>query len=214
MIRIKVSNQDKAFDWTGGGVEFSTSVPLRDADGLLCWMTPTEEFYQFDGPKGWYAQEALGHSRFKRIPLWSRGRVISNEFFHFSNKDDRYRVPHITSYDDFTTCYRSDTLNDAVAVINNHGGRWGWRHAGIRLRNRMVCENPRVHLYGQPEWWASYRKWFGLGPRRPPRNYKGAPGGKWYACSAHREFLARFKVNICLENTSDTCFLTMRCGRS
>src|SRR5262249_51905136 len=84
------------------GLKLSTEIPLGEADGIICFVTPHGDFLKFTGPRIWYAQEALGHSRYKRAPIWRAcfKDTKRGEFLHHDAPFPEDRLPHITCYDD------------------------------------------------------------------------------------------------------------------
>lgn len=179
----------------------STKIPIKDADALLCDWAPSEELFEFPRRKAWYCCEppcqfdGMNNGGWVRI----RERLAPHEFFCHNHQNPKFRVPHITHFEDLTMNVQSERKSKAIAIVSNHGGR-PWRaHPEIRYRNRFVT-SPIVDLYGRSGWNQYQRHWYSR-PACPP-NYRGEIPGDWPA-EGKRRLMSQYKVAICLENMND-----------
>jgi hypothetical protein len=185
---------------------FSAKIPAEGADALLCEWAPSEELFAFPRRKAWYCCEpavqfdGLGGGRWPSI----RRRLDPSEFLCHDHPDARFRVPHITHFEELNVDTRAARKEGVIAVISNHGGNPRRRHPGLVYRNRFAT-HPDVALYGRPGW-NHYRKTVLSLPRRPG-NYLGEIPGDWPA-DAKRKLLSQYKVAIALENMNEPFYFT------
>ncbi|MEX0330167.1 MAG: glycosyltransferase family 10 [Puniceicoccaceae bacterium] len=208
-----VSGQFNAESWPDiikGSICYTPRVTLDRADALLVLYDPSEELLRFEGPKLWFTIEPSWHYHFKRHPIGKRlvKRLNLSERAWYGNPDPDYRVPHPTHRQLFDFTREKYSKKAAVACINNFGGRAWFLKRYIRLRNKFVF-HPLVDLYGSPQAWANFRQFPFLWRKGPPINYKGrrSPGEDHYA-SAHLRLLSSYKVNVCLENSTEFLYFT------
>lgn len=197
-----------------GRVLFSPDLPFDQVDGMLAYQKPHEALLTFRGPKAWYCIESTNHSAFRRKGLWRelRDRLSDQGFLHFSNPNQKFRVPHYTTgHDEHRLYYANDTKreNVAVAVVSSFGGPY-WRvkpAASFRTRS-ILCES--IRIYGAASSWEKFRKWGvgEIGPVGPPTNYCGAPPVQWHSTVAHYRWLSNFKAILCLENRCEPYYFT------
>src|SRR5262249_7138719 len=127
------------------------------------------------------------------------------EFLHHSNPNTKFRIPCVTHYGPITLAGSHLSKRGIVAVFNNFGGRLWYFKAGARLRNRFILHEA-VELYGNLASWRRFRSrpW-----SRPcvPKNHVEEWLANWYH-QAHVEGLAKYKINVCLENTYEANYFT------
>ncbi len=200
--RVALRGTHASDDQVVRGIEFSSTLPLEAADGLLCFCGLQEEILSYGGPKAWYQDEPLTMSHFRTSLSRKARRVLGKEgFFHHANPDPAWRVLSPTHCSGLEPV-RSDQRQDAaVAAVNNYGGRVWWALRGNRLRNRFIL-HPSVRLFGSKESWQRFKRWPWSGPGFPS-NYMGEAKTSWWDDSQVR-FLSGFKVVICMENTLDS----------
>jgi hypothetical protein len=189
-------------------VKFDPNVSIEDADGALWDWSIDERIFDYRRVKGWHMIEPSWHSMY-RTRLYRRAKkyLQPNEVFYFAHENLDYRIPHITHYNEFKIFGSKSRKDGCVAVVSNTGGLLWFRYRGFRLRNKFVT-NERVELFGvQREWERFYKfgfKW-SIGA---PKNYRGQPPSQKWGSEIQVEFLSRFKVAICLENTSEPYYFT------
>lgn len=185
---------------------FSVDIPRSEADALLCDWAPSDELATFPRRKAWYCCEP--DSQFHRIAggKWVsiRNGLAASEFLCHDHSNPRFRVPHITHFEDLDVDSNRDRKDRAVAVVSNHGGSPRLRHPGQSYRNGFVT-SPLVDLYGRSSW-REYRSSL-FSRRRPPANYIGELPGDWPA-NAKRELMRGYKVAIALENMNEPNYFT------
>ena len=184
-------------------------MPLNKADGLLAIYDPTDELLQFKGPKLWHTMEPRWHSHFRKSPI---GRKLvktlhHDEWAHYANPVEKYRVPVVTAR---TFCKTRQNLvkDKAVATVNYSGGRFWWMKGHTWLRNRMItC--PLVDLYGSEQGWSQFTRFPFIWKQGRPANFCGnnAPGRDLHD-PLFLEFLAGYKVYVCLENSYEPFWFT------
>jgi hypothetical protein len=185
---------------------FSAKIQRAKADALLCDWAPGDELFTFPGRKAWYCCEPQPQFAGLEGGRWPsiRAKLAPGEFLFHGHPDPRWRVPHVTHFENLTVNWRTNREMRAVAVVSNHGGPpWG-RHSEIDYRNRFVT-HPRVDLYGRKGWMQFRAGW--VGRQGPPSNYKGELPGDWHA-AAKREVMSRYQVAICLENMKEPYYFT------
>jgi hypothetical protein len=208
MIKIKVCGSDD-IERQYGEVQFSSSINTDASDALFCYQKPSPELLDYQGVKAWYAIEKLSHSRYRRRGLWRQcyKALKPYEFLHFAHPDLRCRIPHYTTgHEDAFVVENKNRLEAAVAVVSNSGGRFWGLKSGVRLRNQFIV-HPQVDLYGQPSW-HEYRCFYGFGIKKAPSNYRGEPPVRWHSTRSHLEMLSAYKVNVCLENSTEPFYFT------
>lgn len=183
------------------GIEFKTTTPLDQADGLLAFYGASSELLNFQGPKAWYSEEPLSLSH-ARTPLARKLRreLSKSEWLHHTNPNREYAVPSPTHCGELTMVRPESRQNSAVAVVSNFGGRLWWLFRGPRLRNRFILHKD-VNLYGDQNSWRRFQRWPWSKPVCPG-NFKGSVNASLWDESQVR-FLSRYKVAICLENSVD-----------
>lgn len=192
-----------------GDVCFSPRVPLKEADAALWEYWPDEAILQYQGPKAWYSSEPRWHSQYRTTLVRSvKESLMESEWLHYAHPLHDYRVPHITHCGSTTFNDQTDRLLESVAVVSNSGGRIWLLRPGLRLRNRFVT-HPLVRLHGRRTGWSGFRKWGPLSCASLPANYRGELNwkGGWLA-EDQIEFLARYKVAVCLENSIEPYYFT------
>ncbi|MFC1688463.1 glycosyltransferase family 10 domain-containing protein [Pseudomonadota bacterium] len=189
-----------------GATLFDSELASDDADALLCYWAPHEDLFNFRGPKAWYCCEPQCQFELMEGGTWSeiRTRLAAHEFLFHNHRDPRYRVPHITHYQDIDVNKNQDRLKRAVTVVSNFGGGPRSRHPGIAYRNRFATHES-VDLFGRTSW-KKYRKGLFSFPRTPA-NYLGEIPGDWPA-SEKRTLLSKYKVCLCLENMNEPHYFT------
>jgi hypothetical protein len=172
---------------------------LERSDGLLAWGAPTPELLSYRGPRAWYIAEPLTHNMFRTQLFQQALRILAeHEFLHHSNPNPRYRIPCVTHYGELTLPRTGPRPGNIIATVNNYGNRAWWLWPSFRLRNSFIL-HPSVDLFGNREGWARFRRWPWSKPG-PPRNYRGPTGAPNCYRLDYVEFLARYRINICLEN--------------
>jgi hypothetical protein len=185
---------------------FDTRIKSEDADALLCYWAPSEELFNFTGPKAWYCCEPECQFTEMAGRKWVelRKRLAVKEFLFHNHPDSRYRVPHITHYQKLDVNENPSRLVRAVSVVSNFGGGPRKRHLQIRYRNQFITHS-LVDLYGRSSW-QKFRKGLFSFPR-VPLNYKGEIPGDWPE-GEKRELLSKYKVCVCLENMIEAHYFT------
>jgi hypothetical protein len=185
---------------------FSAKLQSEKADALLCDWAPNPELFTFARRKAWYCCEPRCQFRSLGGGTWPsvRARMAPGEFLFHDHPDPRWRVPHVTHFENLTVNWRSDREKRAVAVVSNHGGPPWRRHRDVGFRNRFVT-HPRVDLYGRKGWERYRASW--MNRAATPTNYKGELPGDWHA-AAKREVMSRYQVAICLENMMEPFYFT------
>ena len=188
-------------------VVFSRSVPLEEADALLCVFEPVEELKTFAGPKAFYRCEPYTSDQFFRTDLWkSFARVLPPEvFLNHWNPNPEYRVPHYTHVGKVEGRRDSPRLDKACAVVSNMGGS-PWRRTRDQKIRTAFATNPRVDLYGRRTSWAAFRPTIWK-KAAIPSNWKGEIKGDW-GQTDKLNAVARYKVAVCIENTCEPYYFT------
>lgn len=209
MIKIRLIGTPRQQDWSHPQVVFDPDFPAAEADGLLCWGHGTDELVRFSGPKAWYYPEprrfSLRRARHFRDMLQ---HLRSDEFLHFSNPERAFAFPIATHYDAGPATFEEGRRDEIVAIVSNFGGRLWWLNEGARRRNAFLL-HPQVTLFGSPDSWAKFRRapW---SRSHAPVNFHGGwaePGLDWYM-EGHVSALARYRYNLCLENSSEPHYFT------
>lgn len=207
-----VSHMYQATEWPDfdlEGITFSAHVPLDQADGLFVAYDPNEELMQFNGPKLWLTQEPMSHSLFHTHTIGKRlAKVLRpDEWAFFSNPLTEYRIPQITARQ-FTQVRSPDYQAKAVATVNDSGGRFGWLKKRYVFRNKFVtC--PLVELFGNKQGWSQYSRFPFVWKKGLPSNFGGSKAlGADYHDPLFLEFLSRYKVYVCLENSYEPFWFT------
>lgn len=188
---------------------YSDAVVLQEADALLALYDPTEELLRFQGPKLWYTYEPSWHTHYRRHPVGRRlvKALSPSERLYFANPDPFYRVPNITFSDELSKPrLNRPRRTAAVATVNYFGGRFWFLKPHIWLRNRMILE-PGVELFGRRSQWESFRHFPMIWRRGCPANYRGETQFT-HLEEGFCEFLSRYKVYVCLENSCEPYFFT------
>jgi hypothetical protein len=208
-----VSQQFKADSWDDfrvGAILYSPRVPLAKADALLVLYDPSNELLRFDGPKLWFTIEPSWHPHFKSHPVGKRlvRELDRSERAFYAHPDTTYRIPHPTYSGSLSRPRAPSIRHDAVATVNNFGGRLWFLKSHFRTRNQMILDR-RVELFGQPDAWANFRHFPKLWIHRPPDNYAGraSPTDEMYGDKTIR-FLSGYKVDVCLENCTEAYYFT------
>lgn len=211
LLKVKVvTDGSPPKDLCAGNAVFSVSLDYAECDAVLSYH-PNEEFLRYPGIKAWYCSEAMANwIRATRVP-WKRylKRLKPEEFLIHSHGNPRFRVPHPTHWDEpLPSNHREQRLCRAVAVISNHEPVWKRiikrRFEAIR-RSRFVAHG-LVDLYGRRQNWDRYRRSI-LSRSALPVNWKGEVSST-YASTEKLEFLAGYKVCICLENACEPFYFT------
>lgn len=206
-MKVRLLSPWRQTELTVADFRFSVSFSPEEADALLCEWAPQPEILNFGGPKAWYCCEAVSNGIF-RSPDWRRflQQLDNSEFLYHSHPDPRYRVPHITHiYDDIVTRCSDQRLSQGIAIVSNSGGSPWRRQEEMSLRLKFVTHRS-VDLYGQYEAWANFRA-RPLSRSQLPLNYRGEVEGAWTS-RAKIDLMSRYKVAICLENTSEAYYFT------
>jgi hypothetical protein len=185
---------------------FSNAYPSDSADALLCDWSPSDELFSFSRRKAWYCCEPWAQFKDLHNGTWPslRSRLEPNEFLWHGHSDARYRVPHVTHFEELAVQSSSERIRRAVAVVSNFGGGPWRRNPDMSYRNRFIV-SPLVDLFGRSGW-MEYRRTV-LSFPAAPTNYKGEIPGDWPA-SEKRELLSRYKVSVCLENVNEPYYFT------
>ena len=188
---------------------YSDAITLQEAHALLALYDPTEVLLRFRGPKVWYTYEPSWHTHYRRHPVGRRlaKTLPASEWLHFANPDPEFRVPNITfSHELSRPRVKGFRRKGAVATVNYNGGRHWYLKPHIWLRNRMILE-PRVDLFGRRSEWQKFRHFPAVWRQSYPGNYCGETK-LTHLQDAFCEFLSRYKVYVCLENSCEPCFFT------
>ena len=182
------------------GVLYSSELDSKDVDGLLSFHVVEPALFEFNGVKAWYTDEPVSEWYNRRVPYFSRAyrELKPEEFFHHSNRCEQWRVLSATHNRDLTLIRNQQRQDEIVATVNNAGGRLWWLKQGNLLRNQFIVR-PEVKLFGAPESWNLFRRWPWSRPAAP-KNFCGDANTAWHDDS-NVEFLSRYKVCVCLENT-------------
>jgi hypothetical protein len=191
-------------EYKTGHYLFSRNISFDAADALLCEWAPHDELLAFQGPKVWYNSEAVARRMFNE-PKWER--IKSNRdgqvFVYHAHPDLFYRVPMISFVEPALKLDSEDRIGRSVAVTSNCGN--SWITDDIILRNAFAT-HPLVDLFGQEENWRMFMK-KRSSTQSLPQNYKGSI--KWPWEGGNRiEVMARYKVAICLENFTESYYVT------
>jgi len=190
-------------------LHFSGAFTIEEADALLCEWAPLPELLTFPRRKAWCCLEATSYAPFK-TPEWRRYReaLAPDEFLYHAHPDPNCRVPpftHVSSRKGLEVFLRRKRSERAVAVVSNVAGPPSARGADAALRIRYVT-HPSVDLFGRRKAWAAFQM-DDASPPGPPANYKGELAGYWAAGGLIRR-LSRYKVSVCLENTTEPNYFT------
>lgn len=185
---------------------FSSELNAEKADALLCYWRPSPELLSFQRRKAWYCCEPEWNFRRLENGSWPtvKARLRPNEFLWHQHPEPKYRVPHMTHFQELQMSGNQDRINRAVAIVSNCGGQPWQRHADHHYRNRFVTSR-HVDLFGRPSWRRYRAHWYSL--PQAPANYRGGLPGDW-PDEAKRELMARYKVAVCLENVVEPCYFT------
>ena len=209
MMRIRLIGTPRPQEWSHDEVVFDPDIPEREADGLLCWGHGTDELVRFAGQKGWYYPEPRRFSLRRAHHFRDILRHLRpDEFLHFSNPVREFAYPVATHYDARPAGLDADRRDEIVAIVSNFGGRLWWLNEGARRRNAFLLY-PEVSLFGSPDSWARFRQAPWSRPEAPPsfQGPWGEPGLDWYM-EDHVRALARYRFNLCLENSSEPHYFT------
>jgi hypothetical protein len=199
MLQIRLVSAPKPPGWRHPHVVFDPEIPLDACDGLLAWGPPTPEFLSYRGPRAWYIAEPLTQGMFRTRLFRQALRIVAeHEFLHHSNSNPKYRFPCVTHYGEPTLPAAIRRTGDIVATVNNYGNRIWWIRHGVRLRTTFIL-HPSIDLYGSRKAWNRFRRWPWSKPGAP-RNYRGPTGAPNCYLLDYVEFLARYRINVCLEN--------------
>jgi hypothetical protein len=199
MLRIRLISSPKPPQWHHPRVVFDPDIPLERCDGLLAWGAPTPEFLSYHGPRAWYIAEPLTHNMFRTRLFQDALRTLpEHEFLHHSNPNPKYRFPSVTHYGELTLPPAIPRAGGIIATVNNYGNRIWWIWPAFRFRNAFIL-HPKVDLYGNQEDWARFRRW-PWSRQGPPPNYRGPTNAPNCYRLDYVEVLARYRVNVCLEN--------------
>lgn len=205
-VRIASSSWNPG-SWTKNGVYYSTQLPIEEADALLGLYDPMPELLFYTGPKLWFTLEPQWHS------FWKRGvgkqlvqKLKSDEIAYYAHPDPKYRIPHMTTVNNFD-CVRDSCIpkNAAIAIVSNYGGRLYFTKSFIRLRNRFIL-SPLVELYGRSDSWKQFRHFPQLYKVGKPDNYRGDLPNPFQESSLM--FMSNYKVCVCLENSCEPYYFT------
>jgi hypothetical protein len=189
---------------------FSVSLDYGQCDAILTHH-PNEEFLGYRGIKAWYCSEAKANwIRATAVP-WRKylKRVKPEEFLIHSHDNPRYRVPCPTHWDGpLPSNHVTDRILRAVAVISNHEPVWKrlLKRRFEAIRRSCFVASPSVDLYGSRINWQRYQKSIFSRPQLPS-NYCGEVSGD-YCTKEKIDWLARYKVCVCLENACEPYYFT------
>jgi hypothetical protein len=185
---------------------FSVDIPAEKADALLCEWAPDPELFTFPRRKAWYCCEPQCQFRGLGGGTWPRikAQLGPHEFLWHGHPDERFRVPHITHFEQLIMNTNRDRVDRAIAIVSNHGGSPWRRHPDISYRNRLITD-PRVDLYGRSGWNRYRAHWYSRA--QAPANYRGEIPGDWPA-GEKRALMGKYKVAICLENMNEPYYFT------
>jgi hypothetical protein len=192
-----------------GTMLFSATLPVEQADALVCDWAPDPLLLTFKGPVAWYCCEpASTYPAFRQQP-W-RGylrRLAPCAFFNHRHECTSCRVPHVTHWTQaLATDRRANRLPRAVAVVSNPG--WTrWRKQIESERRRRFATHAAVDLYGRRSNWARAERGGLFGAARLPQNYRGELDGAW-GQTPKLGLLAKYAVCVCLENTCEPFYFT------
>lgn len=196
-------------DLNYGGVRFSPSVNLEEADGALWEYNVSPDIIEYNGPKAWYFWEPSWHSmRRSKLAKTLNNARQPESLLWYGQMDTAWRVPHITHIGGLDVVANENRTEKAVAIVSNFGGYSPYQRVRVRLRNKFIL-NRRVDLYGRKSNWSRYFQ-IGFWPKFGcPRNYQGELDWKdsWMSDEQPR-FLSRYKVAICLENSVEPYYFT------
>ncbi len=190
-----------------GNVWFSGEHSPDAADALLCNWAPSPELFTFSRRKAWYCCEPKCQFRGLGGGAWPgiKERLAPEEFLFHNHPDAKYRVPHVTHYENLRIVDEGKRLRRAIAIVSNHGGNPWRRHRHLTYRNRFIS-HPLVDLYGRSGWKRYRQGRFSFRPGAPA-NYLGELPGDWPA-AGKRSLMARYKVAVCLENMNEPHYFT------
>ncbi len=185
---------------------FCSRIEPAAADALLCMWSPSPELLSFPRRKAWYCCEpqcqfnAIENGKWPKI----RSQLLPEEFLFHGHPDPRYRVPHMTHYDELVVDRSEHRVRKAIAVVSNCGNGPFSTHKDIQYRNGLITD-PRVDLYIRRSW-QQYRAYWYSWPR-PPLNYRGEIPGDWPG-GTKRQLMSQYKVCVCLENMNEPGYFT------
>ena len=185
---------------------FSREITVANADALLAEWAPSDELFSFSGRKAWYCCEPQCQFRGLQGGGWPaiKSRLRPHEFLYHGHAEEKYRVPHITHFEDLRMDQNLQRRERAIAIVSNHGGNPLRCHPDIGYRNRLITV-PEVDLFGRSGWRNYRRTWYSLG--KTPMNYGGELPGDWSGAEKRR-LMAEYKVCVCLENMNEPGYFT------
>jgi hypothetical protein len=185
---------------------FSRDITEAKADALLSEWAPSEELFTFRGRKAWYCCEPQCQFRGLQGGRWPdiKARLGPHEFLYHGHPEEKFRVPHITHFEDLRMNQNLQRRDRAIAIVSNHGGSPLRCHPDIRYRNGLITI-PDVDLFGRSSWRTYRRNWYSLA--KAPKNYRGELPGDWSGVEK-RNLMAEYKVCICLENMNEPGYFT------
>ena len=201
-------------DWPFDGcrfddIELTATLPLEEADALICEFEPTRDLFTHPRPAAWWASEPLSYplASLRRPAFWMEAqfRLKPWQHMHHAHEDPRYRVPCMTHFKG-AVCQEGpgERQRRAVAIFSNRISVAPVRPE-VRFRTRMVT-HPRVDLYGPRERWEGHRASLFSRPGLPP-NYRGPVPGNW-SSPDRIATMARYHAAVCLENTQEPYYFT------
>ncbi len=185
---------------------FSRDINTANADALLSEWAPSEELFTFPRRKAWYCCEPQCQFLGIQMGTWPaiKARLESHEFLYHGHPEEKFRVPHITHFEDLRMDQNLPRRDRAIAIVSNHGGSPLRCHPDIRYRNGLITM-PDVDLFGRSSWRTYRRNWYSLA--KAPRNYKGELPGDWSGMEK-RKLMGEYKVCVCLENMNEPGYFT------
>ena len=185
---------------------FSREITVANADALLAEWAPSDELFTFAGRKAWYCCEPQCQFRGLQGGGWPeiKSRLGPHEFLYHGHPEEKYRVPHITHFEDLRMDQNLQRRERAIAIVSNHGGGPLFRHPDIHYRNRLITAQ-EVDLFGRNSWKNYRRRWFSRA--KSPSNYQGELPGDWSGVEKRR-LMAEYKVCVCLENMNEPGYFT------
>jgi Glycosyltransferase family 10 (fucosyltransferase) C-term len=199
----------KGRSFSHDGLLYSDGITQKAADALLALYDPTEELLHFKGPKLWYTHEPMWHPHFRRHPIGRQlvKSLLPSEWVYFANPHTAYRVRSLTFAHTLNKVRANGTRRTAaVATVNYFGGPLWFLKPHIWLRNRMILES-RVELFGRRTAWENFTHFPKIWRRGVPDNFRGETNLS-HLQDDFCEFLSRYKVYVCLENSCEPGWFT------
>jgi hypothetical protein len=210
MFRIRLERPWHYGGQTFGDVELSTTIPVQNADAVVCEFEPTALLFSFRGPAFWYASEPVTNPKVgiqsRRWLRRARARLASWQFLYHAHPDEHLRMPCFTHHaGELTTADAATRKSRVVAVCSQQTRSRAPALQELRMRTELNT-HPLVDLWGSRGIWMLYRR-SALSLPRVPDNYQGTlPGGG--GSPEKIALLSQYHAVVCLENSHEPHYFT------